>query len=208
MFQRLINLLFATTLLVAASPLAAQIVGSPYETQFSELLLEGRVPLTNIFAANPSSLALPPEVLSQIQAGRLELRGRLEFNRAARVVRLWQFIVPAATPLPSPQSPAVDAPNVAVCTDLHIESIRWHHFSLDSTAKLRYVVAIIGRTIGKFTRIGPSEGETGSISFGFEDADPSKTNFLTVHYPGEITAVIPQVAGTVRLEPAKLRAPL
>lgn len=205
MLQPLPKLILASILL-AGLPMAAQIVGSPYEPQIAELTIEGRVPLTSIFAANPASLALPPEVLGQLQAGRLELRGRLEFNRAARILRIWQFIVPAGTPLPSPQSPPVDAPNVAISTDLHLESIRWHQFALGSSARVRQVVAIIGRTLAKFTQVGPSEGETGIVSFGFDDNDPSKINFFTVHYPGEITAVVQQVSAVVRFEPATLKA--
>lgn len=204
--KNLFSPLLLASLLAFSLPAVSQITGSAYEPQLAELTLEGRVSLNSIFAANPTSLAIPADVLMQLQTGQLELRGRIEFNRAARVLRLWQFIVPAGTPLPLPQSPAVDAPNVAISTDLHVEQIRWHQFNLSATGQVRQVVAILGRTLAKFTRVGPNEGETGLISFGFDNNDPSRLNFLTVHYPGEITAVIQQVNTSIRLEPAPLKA--
>lgn len=66
------------------------------------------------------------------------------------------------------------------------------------------MVAILGRTLGKYTKAGPTEGETALVSFGFNDNDPAKINFLTVHYPGEITAVIQQVSVSARIEPPTL----
>jgi hypothetical protein len=202
-----VSRLFLGALLAAGLSASAQIVGSPYEPQIAELIIEGRVSLNSIFAASPASLALPPQVLADLQSGRLELRGRIEYNRAARLIRIWQFIVPGGTPLPLPEAPLVNAPNVAVATDLHIESIRWHQFILSATGRPRHLVAFIGRTIGRFSATGPDEGEPGIISFGFDDNDTSKINFLTVHYPGEVTGVIPQVTAKIRIEPAPLKAP-
>jgi hypothetical protein len=190
-----------------AFPARAQIVGSPYEPQIAELTIEGRVPLTSLFAASPTAISFPPEILAQLQSGQLELRGRIEFNRAARILRIFQFIVPSGTPLPLPQAPPVDAPNVGVSTDLHLESIRWHQFPLGQSTRLRQVVLIVGRTLATFSRTGPGVGESGTISFGFDDNDPTKLNFLTISYPGEITAVVQQVWSNFRFEPRNLKAP-
>ncbi|BDC48240.1 hypothetical protein F183_A05560 [Bryobacterales bacterium F-183] len=206
MMSRNLQPLFLTALLAASLPLAAQ-VGSPYEPQIAELTIEGRVPLNSIFAASPGALAIPVEVLAQLQSGQLELRGRIEFNRGARILRIWQFIVPGGTPLPLPEAPPLTAPNVAVATDLHLEQIRWHQFKVTATGKTRQVVALLGRTVTRYSTTGPDEGETALISFGFEDGDPKKATFLTVHYPGEITGVIQQISADIRLEPAPLKAP-
>lgn len=76
-FSRSSVVAFAAVLAVSASPVIAQIAGSPYEPRIAELIIEGKVHLPSVFAANPDSLAIPPEVLGPIQAGQLELRGRV-----------------------------------------------------------------------------------------------------------------------------------
>jgi hypothetical protein len=167
-------------------------------------MIEARVPLSNLFSASPGAIPLPTDVLAQIQTGQLELRGRIEYNRAARVLRIFQFIVPRGTPLPLPTSPALNASNVGMATDLHIDDVRWHEFEVRSTGQKRTLVMIMGRTLSSYSSTGPGEGETGLVSFGFETDNPSRFNFVTIHYPGEVTAVIQDPSGFLRIERPRL----
>jgi hypothetical protein len=96
----------------AASSLQGQTLGSVYDPQMAAMTVEGRFALTGFLTDYPDVLGLPAEVRGAINAGALELRGRLEYNRGARLLRLYQMIVPANTPYPLPETPDIGAPFV------------------------------------------------------------------------------------------------
>ncbi len=183
-------------LLVAAVSASAQVPGSPYEPQIAELVLEARVPLSNLITSPSGTAPLPDSVLAQLQSGQLEMRGRIEYNRAARVFRIWQMLVPAGTPLPQPQSPPLNAPNIPTSADVSVDSIRWSQF-VKRDGGVRQAVIVIGRVITRHGAFGSDPGDTLLFSFGFER--PDTVTFLTVHAPGEVAVVAQQVAGVFRM---------
>jgi len=196
-------LLFSAAILLSSGSLSAQVLGSVYDPQMIELVAEGRIALTQILVSSPANLGLPPDVLAALQSGQLEMRARIELNRGARLLRLWQLIQPPGLPLPAPVSPPLRAPNIGLAIDIGIEKVLWSEFP--TAAGTRQTVLIVGRVLANYGSFGPVEGEAATFSFGTDKANSSRVSFVTIDFPGEAVVVVPTVEGRLRIEPQRDR---
>ncbi len=196
----------ALLILLSLSSALAQIQGSVHDPQIAELTIEGRIPSGWILSDNPNILPLPPQVAAGVASGALEVRGRVEYNRPARIFRVFQLIVPSNTPMPLPQSPALDSPIVAAAFDLSIDSIAWFEFNSSLTGRPRLVATITGKILQVYTSAGGSEGETGALTISFDKANPSRLGLFTLTFAGALTAAATAPQGIVRMDPPLIRA--
>lgn len=193
------NLLTALAATAAAVPAKAQTLGSIYDPQLASLTLEGRVPLNNILSESPNILSLPAEVLGAIQAGALELRGRMEFNRALRLFRLYQFLVPPSAPYPLPQAPAFSDPTVGSAFDLAIEHMHWYEWDTSDGAGRR-VMTVVGRRLGLYKGTVPLEEECGVLQLGLERNAPHRFRLFSMSFAGALVVASVNPAGSVEFD--------
>lgn len=192
------------TLICFSAAVFAQTFGSIYDPQLATLTVEGRVPLSNILSDNPNSLNIPPQVLSAIQAGALEVRGRVEFNRTTRSFRVYQFVTTPSAPYPSPQSPSLDDPTVAIVFDLSIEHIHWFEYEAAPQGPARRNVTIVGRRLDLLKGTQTLEDEFGVIQLAWDRNDPSRFRLFTVAFAGSLVAASTSPAGSVTLLPLRV----
>lgn len=196
----------ALLVLLSLGSALAQIQGSVHDPQIAELTIEGRIPNGWILSDNPNILPLPPQAAAGVASGALEVRGRVEYNRPARIFRVFQMIVPRDAPTPLPQSPALNAPTVAAVFDMSIDSIAWYEFSSSLTGRPRLVATIVGKILRAYDEAGASEGEVCALTISFDKANPSRLGLLTVTFAGALTAAVPAPQGIVRMDPPLIRA--
>lgn len=196
--------LFATLGLAAvSSPLPGQTLASVYDPQIAEMTVEGRFRLSSILSDYPDILRLPPEVVGAMNAGALELRGRLEYNRGARLLRLYQMLVPPTMPYPLPGPPEISAPFVGGAFDISIEFTQWYEYRDSSTGVVRQTVSFAGRRLGLYKGNVPLEDEPGMVQLGFDRDDPSKVRMFAFAFPGVLVAAATTPAGRIVLEPGR-----
>lgn len=197
----LLSLILAAGLCPLAA--SAQTFGSIYDPQFDTMTVEGRLPLSNLVSDNPNSLNIPLDVQRAIAAGALEIRGRVEFNRAARLLRIYQYVTPPSTPYPAVEAPALDNPALALVFDLSIEHVRWYEYEPTDIAPARRNVTIVGRRLGLLKGIQTLEDEFGVVQLAFDRNDPSRVRLLTVAFAGALTATSTTPAGRITLDPIR-----
>lgn len=166
-------------------------------------MVEGRAPLSAILSDSPNVLALPPEVLGALNAGALEIRGRVEYNRGARVLRIFQMIVPPNTPYPLPQSPDFSAPFVGSAFDLSIEKTQWYDFRSGHTGTVRRTVTILGRRLGLYKGTVPLEEEPAVVQLAFDRDDTTKIRMFTLAFAGAVVTAATTPVGRVEMEPGR-----
>lgn len=167
------------------------------------MTVEGRFELSAILSDYPNVLSLPDQVLGAINAGALEIRGRMEYNRGARILRLYQMLVPPGTPYPLPQSPDVSAAFVGSVFDLSIEKTQWYEYRNSRTGIVRQSVSFVGRRLGLYKGTVPLEDEPGVVQLGFDRDDPTKIRLFTFGFPGVLVAAATTPVGRVELEPGR-----
>jgi hypothetical protein len=187
---------------VSSSSLA-QTLGSVYDPQIAALTVEGRFPLTAFLTDYPDLLGLPPEVSGAINAGALELRARLEYNRGARLLRIYQMVVPANTPYPLPATPDISAPFVGGVFDLSIEKTQWFEYRNPNTRTVRRTVNFVGRRLGLYKGTVPLEDEPGMVQLGFDRDDPTKIRLFSFGFPGVMVAAATTPVGRIEMEPGR-----
>lgn len=197
----LLPLILATGLCPFAA--TAQTFGSIYDPQFDSMTVEGRLPLSNLVSDNPNSLNIPPDVLRALSVGALEIRGRIEFNRAARLLRIYQYVTPPSTPYPAAEAPALDNPALPLVFDLSIEYVRWYEYEASTVGPARRNVTIVGRRLGLLKGIQTLEDEFGVVQLAFDRDDPSRVRLLTVAFAGALTATSTTPAGRITLDPIR-----
>lgn len=193
--HRLISLLLLT-----ASFLAAQIQGSLFDPQIAELTVEGRFPNGWILTTNPNLIPAPPEVAAGLASGALEIRARIEYNRPARLMRVFQLIVPRGTPMPLPQSPGLDSPAAGLIADVSIDLINWFEYPSAAIGGRLKTLTIVGKVIGSYRPGNASEGETVCLTVSFNKDNPRRLGLMTITFAGEVTGGSPEPAGIIRLE--------
>jgi hypothetical protein len=195
--------LLTTAGFAAASSLQGQTLGSVYDPQMAAMTVEGRFALTGFLTDYPDVLGLPAEVRGAINAGALELRGRLEYNRGARLLRLYQMIVPANTPYPLPETPDIGAPFVGGAFDLSIEKTQWFEYFNPNTRTVRQTVSFVGRRLGLYKGTVPLADEPGLVQLGFDRDDPTKIRLFTFVFPGVLVAAATTPVGRIEMEPGR-----
>jgi hypothetical protein len=180
-----------------------QTLGSVYDPQIASLIVEGRAPLSAILSDTPNVLALPPDVLGALNAGALEIRGRVEYNRGARVLRIFQMIVPPNTPYPLLQTPDFSAPFVGSAFDLSIEKTQWYDFRSSHTGTVRRTVTILGRRLGLYKGTVPLEEEPAVVQLAFDRDDTTKIRMFTLAFAGAVVTAATTPVGWVEKEPGR-----
>jgi len=198
-------ILIALILAAGLCPLAAsaQTFGSIYDPQFDSMTVEGRLPLSNLVSDNPNSLNIPLDVQRAIAAGTLEIRGRVEFNRAARLLRIYQYFVAPSAPYPAAEAPSLDNPALALVFDLSIDHIHWYEFETFEGTPARRNVTIVGRRLGLLKGIQTLESEFGVVQVAFDRHNPSRIRMLTVAFAGALAATSTTPAGSITLDPIR-----
>lgn len=192
-----------TTLTAAALPAAApaQSFGSLFDPQIANLSIEGRIPLANVLSDIPNVLSLPEQALGGLAAGALELRGRIDFNRAARLFRLYYMLLPPSFPYPLPVAPEIEQPGVGAAFDMSIEHVRWFEWGPSaSSAQGRRVVTFLGRRLGSYKGAIPLPDEPLVVQIGFDRLNPSAIRMLSVSAAGAITVVATNPVGFIEFD--------
>jgi hypothetical protein len=196
--------LFTTGGLASLAMVAkGQTQGSVYDPQIAAMTIEGRVPLAAILSDAPNVLALPAEVVGALNAGALEIRGRAEYNRGARVLRVYQMLLPTGSPYPLPESPDVNAPFVGSAFDLSIEMTQWYDFRSSHTGTVRRTVTMVGRRLGLYKGTAPLEDEPAVVQLAFDRDDTTKIRMFTLAFAGAVVTAATTPVGRVELEPGR-----
>ncbi len=201
------NLLTTLAASAAGSALSAQTFGSVFDPQLAALSVEARIPLANVVSDIPNVLALPEQVLGAIAAGVLELRGRFDFNRAARILRGYYFLVPPSTPYPLPLAPDLNDPSVGAAFDLSIEFVKWYEWGPTASGDQgRRVATILGRRLGLYKGTAPLEDEPLVVQISFDRLNPANLRMITVSAAGALAVVGPNPRGFISFD-RPLRTP-
>lgn len=201
-----LNLIISALTLAALTTVSAQTFGSPYDPQIASMIVEGRVPLSNLLSDSPNALNIPPDIAARIQSGALEIRGRVEFNRAERSVRIYQFVAPPSAPYPLPESPSISDPAVAIVFDLSIEHIHWFEYESANPGPARRNVTIVGRRLGLLKGQQTLPEEFGVVQLAWDRNDPTAIRQFTVAFAGSLVGFASSPVGKVVLDP--FRSPL
>lgn len=195
------NLLSAVGASAVPAALTAQTFSSVRDPQIATLVMEGRVPLKNMLP--DPSVALPPELIQAINAGVLEQRGRLEFNRTARLFRVHQIVVPPSTPFPLPEAPTLPDRTVGSAFDLSIEHMSWNEWKSSNDGKYRVSFTAVGRCLALMAGPNPAVDEFGVVELSFYRDAPHNLRMFTLSFAGAVVIVSTDIRGTVELDPAK-----
>ncbi len=190
----------------AVSPrIPAQTFGSFHDPQLASFSLEGKVPLTHVLSDLNNVLGLPPEALPLLQSGAYELRGRADFNRGARIFRLYNMVVPATIPYPLPEPPAIDNPSVGNVFDLSLEHIYWYDWGAsDPAAPARRAATIIGRRLGIYKGTTPLPEQPVVMQIAMLRDNPSAFRMFTLSVAGVLCIVAPNPVGHIEFDPPRL----
>lgn len=184
-----------------AAPVSAQTFGSHFDPQLASLSIEGRIPLSNVISDIPNALNFSEQALAGLAAGAIELRGRVDFNRAARLFRIYFMLVPTSFPYPLPVAPEIEQPGVGAAFDMSIEHARWYEWGpISPSNQGRRVVTFLGRRLGSYKGAVPLPNEPIVVQVGFDRLNPSAIRMISVSSAGAITAIAINPAGSIELD--------
>jgi hypothetical protein len=192
------SLLAVLTMAALTLPARGQAMGSTFDPQISDMLIEMKIPHTWLLSDRLEQVGFSEQALQAAAAGQIEIRARVEFNRWARVLRIYQRAVPPGTPSPLPQSPDANAQNVGSAFDLRIERVLWD----DTFGGTDLAVTFVGKTLGRLSPrfLNPPNDEHVILSLRLSKANTNRIENCFFMIPGVISAGGPSATGYLTLE--------
>ncbi|MEK7406555.1 MAG: PKD domain-containing protein [Acidobacteriota bacterium] len=156
------------------------------------------------FLLTPTPPQFPPDLVAAISAGQLEIRARMTYSPAQKLLTVHVFLVPGGSPLPLPAAPPTTTPPTLALGTGKIESIL---ISQKPAPNVLMTGAIVSTPV-IVSSFGDLNGYGYALSFGYTPGTPAKFTCLTSSIAGSHTNYFPTAVGTLKFkEPTVPPAP-